>query len=204
MRRFLAACLLAALLTDAAATTVMVMSISPGRVDLLVNGAAVRSLRPGEASPEGVRLIETGQGVAVVEVDGRRWQMRLGSSTSSSVALQADASGHFFVDALFNGVPVRAIVDTGATSVALNLSDARRLGVDLSRARRAVSRTAGGPRAVWIVQLASVQVGDIVLAGVQASLHEANELPIALLGMSFLGQVEMQRTGSTLILTRRH
>jgi aspartyl protease family protein len=204
LRRLVAAWLLAALPPHAAATSVMVMSISAGRVELLVNGSAVRSLRAGGVSPEGVRVIEVGNGAAVVEVDGRRWQMRLGSSTASSAALRADARGHFFVDALVNGVPVRSIVDTGATSVALNLSDARRLGVDLNRARRAVAQTAGGPRVIWIVQLASVQVGDIVLAGVQAALHEANELPVALLGMSFLGQVDMQRSGDTLILTRRH
>ena len=48
--------LLAAASPAALATTVMVMSIGSDRVDLLVNGTAVRSLRPGEASPEGVRL----------------------------------------------------------------------------------------------------------------------------------------------------
>jgi predicted aspartyl protease len=39
---------------------------------------------------------------------------------------------------------------------------------------------------------------------VEATVSEADELPIALLGMSFLSQLEMQRSGRTLTLTRRH
>ena len=54
------------------------------------------------------------------------------------------------------------------------------------------------------VRLASVQVGDLVLYNVEATLSERHELPITLLGMSFLGQVEMQCGGTTLTLTRRH
>ena len=43
-----------------------------------------------------------------------------------------------------------------------------------------------------------------VLRDVEATVSIANELPIVLLGMSFLNQVEMQRAGRTLTLTRRH
>ena len=49
-----------------------------------------------------------------------------------------------------------------------------------------------------------VQLGDIVLRDVDATVSLGNELPIVLLGMSFLNQVEMQRAGRTLTLTRRH
>ncbi|MGQ0547397.1 MAG: TIGR02281 family clan AA aspartic protease [Betaproteobacteria bacterium] len=204
MRRLAAALALAAASFGASATTVMVMSIGPGRVELLVNGAVVRSLRPGETSPEGVRLVEIGPQGALLEVDGRRWQMALGSSTSSSVVLQADARGHFFANAMINGVPVRSLVDTGASAVSLNLADAQRLGVNLAGAQRIAMHTAGGVRQGLRVKLAVVQLGDIVLRDVEATVSVANELPIVLLGMSFLNQVEMQRSGGTLTLTRRH
>jgi aspartyl protease family protein len=120
------------------------------------------------------------------------------------MVVQADERGHFVVAAYINGVPVRAIVDTGATSVALNMNDAARMGINFAVAQRGIVRTAGGPRSVLNVSLATVQVGDILLRNVEASVSEANELPITLLGMSFLNQVEMQRTGRTLTLTRRH
>jgi aspartyl protease family protein len=181
----------------------MVMSIGAGRVEVLVNGAVVRSLRPGETSPEGVRLIEIGPQGALVEIGGRRWQMALGSATASSVVLQADARGHFLANAAINGVPMRA-VDTGASSVAINLADAQRLGINLAGAQRIAMHTAGGLRQGLRAKLASVQVGEIVLRDVEATVSVGNELPIVLLGMSFLNQLEMQRSGSTLTLTRRH
>ena len=187
-----------------AGTTVMVMSISGGRVELLVNGSTVRTLYRGQTTPEGVSAVEVGNDSALIEVDGKRWPMRLGSSTASSVVLQADERGHFVVNALINGVPTRALVDTGATSVAINVNDARLLGVDLAGAQPIALQTAGGRRRGLRVKLASVQVGDILLRDVEAVVTEANELPVVLLGMSFLGQVEMQHSGRTLTLTRRH
>ncbi|HJY77146.1 MAG TPA: hypothetical protein VKE95_10965, partial [Burkholderiales bacterium] len=102
----------------ALATTVLVMSITGSAVEVLVNNSAVRTLRPGEISPEGVKLIDLGYGGALIEVDGRRWLMPLGSSTATTLVLQADERGHFIVTAAINGVPVRALVDTGASSIA--------------------------------------------------------------------------------------
>jgi aspartyl protease family protein len=205
VKRLLAALFIASMLpATCEATTVFVTSIAGGRVEIVVNGSAIRRLRTGESSPEGVRVIEIRRDSALLEVDGRRWQMQLGASTSSSVVLQADARGHFMVSVLINGVATRAIVDTGASSVALNMSEAARMGINLGLAQRGIVRTAGGPRSVLQVRLATVQVGDILLRDVEATLSEANELPIALLGMSFLNQVEMQRAGRTLTLTRRH
>ena len=203
MKRF-AACLLAAFSFPAFATTVMVVSLTGSQAELLIDNRAVRSLRIGEVSPEGVKLVDIRNGAALLEFDGKRWQMVLGSSTAASVMLQADARGHFVVNALVNGVPVRAIVDTGATTVALNMTDARRAGVDFAGTRRVMVQTAGGVRQALVVRLAHVRIGDIVVSDVEATVSEANELPVALLGMSFLNQVEMQRSGRTLTLTRRH
>ncbi len=202
--KLFAACLLAALSFPAFATTVMVMSLTGSRVELLIDNRAVRSLRIGEVSPEGVKLVEIRDGAALLEFDGRRWQMPLGSSTAASVMLQADERGHFIVEALVNGVPLRAIVDTGASTVAINMSDARRAGVDFAGTRRVMVQTAGGPRQALLVRLANVRIGDILVHDVEATVSEADELPVALLGMSFLNQLEMQRSGRTLTLTRRH
>ena len=188
----------------AEATTVLVMSIASGRADLLVNGSALRSVVAGQVTPEGIRVLEIGRDSALLEVDGRRWSMRIGSSTIASVVLQADPRGHFFVETQINGLALRALVDTGATTVALSLADAQRARVDLSRAQRITMMTAGGPRPAWATRLASVRIGDIQLANVEAAVHEGNDLPVVLLGMSFLNQVEMQRSGSSLTLTLRH
>lgn len=200
----LAAFLLAAVSFPAFATDVMVMSLTGTRAELLIDNRAVRALRIGESSPEGVRLLDIREGAALLEFDGRRWQMRLGSSTAPSVVLNADERGHFIVTVAVNGVPLRALVDTGATAVAINMRDAQRAGVSFAGARRVLVQTAGGPRQALVVRLASVRVGDVLVHDVEATVSEANELPVALLGMSFLNQLEMQRSGRTLTLTRRH
>lgn len=182
----------------------MVMSMTGSRVEMLINNSNVRSLRAGETSPEGVKVIEISGGAALLEIDGRRWQMRIGSSTAASVVLQADGRGHFVASAAVNGLALPVLVDTGASTVALNMAQALRAGVDFTGARRVMVQTAAGPRTALLVRLASVSIGDVLVQNVEATVSEGNELPIALLGMSFLNQVEMQRSGATLTLTRRH
>ena len=50
-----------------------------------------------------------------------------------------------------------------------------------------------------------MQVGEIVLTNVPGSVIEVGqrELPVVLIGMSFLRNVDMQRSGNTLLLQRR-
>jgi aspartyl protease family protein len=204
----LAAALLTALLLWAspglAATTVRVLSISGERVDLLVNGSVTRSLYRGETSAEGVYVVEVRADSALIEVEGKSFRMVPGASTAPSVVLAADPRGHFVVEIAINGVPIQAIVDTGASAVALNLEDARRMDVDLIGAPSVVVQTAAGPRRALRAKLGKVQLGDVVLQNVEAIVSETNDLPIVLLGMSFLDQLDMQRSGKTLILTRRY
>src|SRR5688572_16478997 len=47
----------------------------------------------------------------------------------SGITLTRDADSHFYLDMLVNGRSMRFLVDTGASSVALGRSDARRLGL---------------------------------------------------------------------------
>jgi aspartyl protease family protein len=205
MRRFLAFLLFACAL-EAGATTVFVMAVNPGEVSLVVNGNMVRNLRPGETSPEGVRLVSIRGDSAVLEVDGRQMEVRIGSRTSSSVTLQADSRGHFVTTIHINGAPVRAVVDTGATAVALNMTEARRLNVNFAGAQRIVMQTANGKRPAWRINLASVQLGEIVLKNIEGTVTEggAEELPVVLLGMSFLNHLDLQRSGKSLILIQKH
>lgn len=205
MRRVLAAAAALAAALAAEATSVMVMSLEHDRAQLLVNGSAVRSLRAGQASPEGVRLVAADRSQAVIEVDGRKMILRLGQSTVATAELKSDARGHFVTVAFINGVETRALVDTGATLVALSSDEARRIGVGYSPQSRVQIATAGGPRTGYRALLAAVRVGEVTLHNVEAVVMEGgrDELPVALLGMSFLRGVEMRRVGDTLTLTRR-
>src|SRR5512134_1229349 len=188
------------------ATTVLLMSLGEGRAQLLVNGTAVRDLRVGQTSPEGVRLVSADRTKAVVEVDGRQLSLGLGGSTVAAAELKVDRSGHFVTTAYVNGVATQAVIDTGATSVALSSDEAGRMSIRYAGAPRVQISTAGGVKTAYRVNLASVRVGDITLHNVEALVMEGGreQLPITLIGMTFLNGVEMRRIGDTLTLTRRN
>ena len=179
---------------------------------VIVDGGAPRTLAVGEQTRDGVRLIDVSGTTAVVEVEGRRVKLTLGSAPlrasrdetpgDGGASLYADATGHHFTMGSINGAAVRFLVDTGASMVSIGMSDARRAGIDYRRGQAVTTATASGPARAWRVKLDSVRVGDITLHGVDGMVHE-NDLPFVLLGMSFLNRMDMQRDGDRLVLRKR-
>ncbi len=106
-----------------------------------------------------------------------------------TVHIRAESNGHFFVVADIDGTPVRFMVDTGATVVALNLVDADKLGIEPhARAFTETHATANGLVRVAPVTLDEVRIGDICLRNVDAVVNTRMRGP-SLLGMSFLGRL---------------
>jgi aspartyl protease family protein len=122
-----------------------------------------------------------------------------------SVTIPADARGFFQVLAQLNGMPVRAVVDTGASAIYRGRAQARAIGLDTSRARRAEMSTFRGPRTIWVVKLDRVQVGSLVARDVDAWVVEEGEEgpPQPLLGMSFLQRFEVRVAGGAMTLRER-
>ena len=106
------------------------------------------------------------------------------------VRLTADPTGHFLGDFKLNGRSVNAMVDTGATVVAINLSTARRIGINLKPAdfRYAVSTANGNARAAGVI-IDRLQIGRIAVDKVQAVVLDDEALSGTLIGMSFLKQL---------------
>ena len=194
------------LLVEAAAwaQSVFVADLSPSQAQIVVNGTVARSLWIGETSPEGVRLSDIRNGLASFEAGGRRFTLGLGQSSVTETVLRASSSGHFFVNAVLNGVTFPAVIDTGATLVVLNSDQAERIGIDMRQSERVMTNTANGPAPAYVLTLASVQVGEIGLLNVPAMVIEGGDekLPAVLIGMSFLKHFEMRRAGQTMTLTR--
>ena len=188
-----------------------------GKATLVIDNARPRTLAVGQVSPEGVRLVAANSEGAVIEIDGKRSQLALGayyrggnpasdgSSAGSRVVIPADSQGHFLVTATINGAAsVRFLVDTGATMVSISQEDARRAGVNYLAGQRGLTQTANGVAPVYRVKLDSHKVGDITLYNVDAAVHMSGQLPIGLLGMSFLNRMEMKRDSAALTLIRRY
>jgi len=118
------------------------------------------------------------------------------------VELRADAQGHFNSEIEVNGRPVSAMVDTGATMVAMSYEDAERSGIRLSPQDFTHHvRTANGSARVASVTLDRVRIGDIEVRNVPATVSEPRRLTGTLLGMSFLGRLSrLEMRAGTLIL----
>ena len=183
----------------------------PGKALLTINGGAPRIVAIGVATEEGVKVLSVQGETATIEVDGKKRVLRVGQNVASqssgsgpaSATLTADAAGHFLTIGNVNGTTIRFIVDTGASTISIGASDARRIGIDPSKGQMGYSQTANGVTQVSLVKLNSVRVGDIVLNNVDATVHQ-QDLPFALLGMSFLNRMEMQRNGETMTLKQRY
>lgn len=199
------------LCAGARAADVDVVALTNGKATLVIDGGRPRTLRAGETAPGGVKLISATSESAVVEIGGKRSTLRMGEHISgnapvvdkASVTLTSDSSGHFVTTGTINGATVRFMVDTGATMVSMGVEDARRAGVNYLAGERGMSQTANGLAPVYRVKLNSVKLGDIALSNVDGLVHENNALPLVLLGMSFLGRLEMKHAGDSLTLTRR-
>jgi aspartyl protease family protein len=203
--------LLALLLAfPARAADVRLVGVFPAKAAVLqIDGGPPTTVRVGRVA-HGVSVIAVEEKRAVVEIGGKRLTLLLGqyaSSASSSdrqrITLAADSRGHFFANGSVNGGAVRFLVDTGASMVALPGGDANRLGIDYRKGPRGIIQTAGGNVIAYRVKLDRVRVGGIELSNVDGVVLERG-LDIALLGMSFLNRVEMQRDGQSMVLTRRY
>ena len=187
------------------AASVVVKALGYDNADVMINGAEARRMWVGDTSPEGVSLRSVTDDAALLETDGKLWTLKPGQGTYSQTTLRADPHGQFFLTAQVNGTPLPAIIDTGATAVTMNSEDAYRMGIDYLRGQRVVARTASGPSVAYLVTFSSVQVGEIVLTNVPGSVIDVGkrELPLVLIGMSFLRNVDMQRSGNAMQLLRR-
>lgn len=117
------------------------------------------------------------------------------------VELRQNRMGHYVATGHINGEPVVFLVDTGATDVSVPARLAERLGLRRGRPMRA--QTANGTVTAYRTTISRVQLGDIVMGPVRASINPGMEGHEVLLGMSFLRQLELTQRGGTLTLTHR-
>ncbi len=213
MRRF-AACAAVALgiaCGTVAATEVELVGRMGSRAVLQIDGGTPRIVAIGSVTQEGVRLVAIEGNVAILEIEGRRTRATMGQSAirippvseSARVVLYADARGHYLSEGRINGAPVRLLVDTGATLVALGKSDAARVGIDYERGTPATLMTAAGRVDAWRVTIDALQIGSMTLRNVEGVVQE-NDLPVVLLGMSVLNRLEMRQEGRSLTLEKKH
>ena len=124
------------------------------------------------------------------------------AQNSSVVSIpKSRRDGQFWTDARVNNGYVKFLVDTGASSVALTLEDAKKAGIRTRDLTYNVPiSTAGGQNMAAFVQLKSLSVGAITIRNVRA-LVVPEGLHVSLLGMTYLGQLQkVEATPNALLL----
>lgn len=197
----------------AQATDIDLVALSNGKAMLIVDGKAPKNYAIGSNITNTIKLVAADRESATIEVEGKKQLLQLGRTTLQSnidainkkVILQANELGHFLASGQINGgSAVRMLVDTGASYIAIPASEAQRLGIDYqSKGILSRTSTANGVVPIYRIKLDSVKVGDIEILQVDAAVHEG-DLPITLLGMSFLKRVTMLREGQQMTLTKKN
>jgi aspartyl protease family protein len=111
------------------------------------------------------------------------------ASAAGEVRLERAGDSHFYADVAIDGTPVRMMVDSGASVVALTRRDAEAIGIDVDRLPMGgTARTAGGDVPLRRVVLASVDIDGIEVRGVEAAVLDA-DMGVSLLGQSYLAKL---------------
>ena len=210
MRLLVAALTLACVCSAAAAQSVS-FSGHMGDKALLVIDGTPRTLAVG-ASQSGVRLVSVNASTAVVEIGGKQQTLGLGGSPVSvsgvqreggtQIVIPASYGGHFVTAGSINGKAVEFMVDTGATTIAMSIAEADRIGLKYKDNAKLTGNTANGTVSGYQAVLGVVRVGDVQVYNVEAAILPM-PMPQVLLGNSFLNRFQMKRDNERMTLEKR-
>lgn len=196
------------------AQSVVLSGMLGSRALLVVDGGQPKSVGVGQTH-QGVKVISTQSGQAVVEIGGERHTLRMGEAPLSAggsagssrdndrIVLHAGSNGHFRSPGQINGRAVTFLVDTGASAVGLSVADAERIGLNYKAGQPVQLSTANGVSIGWLVKLDAVRLGSVDVYNIDAVVSPA-AMPLVLLGNSFLTRFQMTRTNDQLVLEKRY
>ncbi|MBB5276015.1 aspartyl protease family protein [Rhizobium rosettiformans] len=113
------------------------------------------------------------------------------ATPSGQTVLTMAPNGHYTGTFRINGKPIEAMVDTGASLVAINVSTARRLGFSPAALDfQHQVRTANGSTKAAHVVLDRIEIGSIRVRNVDAVVLGDEALSSTLVGMSFMQKLK--------------
>jgi len=137
------------------AASVGVVGLFRDKAMVSIDGGQPRLIATGQ-TVQGVKLLSANSESATFEVDGKQRTLAMGQSFAPSggggkpsVALSADPNGHFIAPGSINGASVMFLLDTGASSVTLPASEAKRIGINYKAGQMMGASTANGVIPAW-------------------------------------------------------
>lgn len=199
-------------------TRVNVVGLFSNKALLMINGSGPHSMKAGQTK-NGVKLISANSNSATLMIEGERQVLSMGQAasvggnnraessgggTNSPVSLYADNAGHFYGNLTINGASLRYVVDTGATTVAMNSGDAKYAKIDYAKGQKVNMSTANGVIPAYNVKLNTLKIGTITLHNITATVIEGGSPPVVLLGMSAQNRLDVKRENSIMTLTKKY
>ncbi len=122
----------------------------------------------------------------------------------NTAMLYADTRGHFHADIYIRGIPVRTLVDTGASLVSFSTEDAAKFGLrDESSQKKAQFNTANGLVTASIVRIPEMRLQGITVYDVEAAIMPKGSMSGTLLGMSFMKKLQSYESRGTSMVLRK-
>lgn len=190
--------------------TLHVVGMFPGKVVVAIDGNT-HVIRQG-SEKQGVRYIRSQGDDVVLKVNGVESVYKMGAPVSLNFqkrlvkkkTIYADNRGMFNTIGSINGYPIRFLVDTGATTIAMSSLQAKKLNIQYRlEGRQTTARTASGIAKAYLVKLKTVKVGDIAQLNVDGLVIDGAFPQQVLLGMSFLNRLKVEKIGDTMLLETR-
>jgi aspartyl protease family protein len=158
--------------------------------------AVVASMLPGGRSTNSIPLAEA----SATSASEKRPTSANPEPAPGEIALTREYNGHFYANVDINGSPIRVLVDTGASGIALSRGDARRAGLAVSAGMfDVIGQGANGDVHGEYVKLDRVSLGPKTAEGVTAVVLDEGDQ--SLLGQSFLSKFDtVEIRGDTMFL----
>jgi aspartyl protease family protein len=194
-------------------TDINVVGLFNNKAIVIINKGKPLTLTAGQPAVQGVRLLQADSQKAVLEVEGKRKELGMGqaatvtgnaASAIPSVTLYADARGHHFSEGQINGATFRILIDTGASAISMNSTDAKKAGIDYKKGETVQLNTANGIANGYLVTINTLRLQGLVLNQVEGVVMEGTSPQVVLLGMTALNRLEMKREGIALTLTKKY
>ncbi len=191
--------------------SIKVVALFSDKAMLMVNGKNI-IMKKGQVV-DGVMLVSAnGRGAVIRLQNGIEKKLNLNQSIqqaykkpqNNKFTVYSDQSGMFQMPGKINGRLTRFLLDTGATYIALSSVEADKLRLSYKFAKKGAVQTASEVVPVWHIKLDNVKVGDISVANVDAVVLKGVNPRTALLGMSFLKHVKLQRNGAAMLIEQKY
>jgi aspartyl protease family protein len=159
---------------------------------------AIIKMREGRSAPEALAAVVAAPAPAKPQAAPPP------SAGGNTALLYADARGHFSADIYVRGIPIRSLVDTGATLVSFSEEDAAKFGLRPEPSqRKAPFHTANGIVTASLVRIPEIRLQGITVHDVEAAIMPRGAMQGTLLGMSFMKKLASYESRGTSMVLRK-